>query len=65
MVIVNDSAVRADGNVNARFFEILVAFGTDFYKCGRLSSANAFRFASDTDRAAAYADFDEIRAALG
>ena len=60
MVVVDNAAVRADGDVDARFLEILVALGTHIDQCGRLSASDALRLARDADGAAANADLDEV-----
>ena len=64
MVVVDDAAVRAEGDVDARFLEILVALGTHVDERGCLPAADALRLARDTDGAAADADLDEVCARI-
>ena len=65
MIVVHDAAVRADGDVNARLFVILVSGFRDLDERARLPAAYAFLFARYANRTAAYAHFDEIRSAFG
>ncbi len=64
MVIVDDTAVGADRDVDARLLEILIALAADVDERRRLAAADALRLARDADRAAADADFDEVRTRL-
>ena len=65
MVIVDDAAVAADGDVGAGFFEVGVAGFGDFDDGGGLAATDAFLFAGDADGAAADADFYEVCAGFG
>ena len=65
VVIVHDAAVGADGHVDAGLAEVLVACAADLDDGGRLAAADALGLARDADRAAADADLDKVRAALG
>ena len=65
VIVVDDAAVGADGNIDARFAEIFVARGGDLDERGRLTAADALRFARDADGTAADADLDKVCAALG
>ena len=64
MIIVNDTAVRADRNVDAGLLEILVTSGCDLDQSGSLTAADALLLTGDADGAAADADLDEVRAGL-
>ena len=64
MVVVNDTAVRADRNVDAGLLEILVTSGCNLDQSGSLTAADALLLTGDADRAAADADLDEVRAGL-
>ena len=65
VVVVDDAAVGADGDVNAGFFKVAVALGADVDHGGGLPAADALGLPRDADGAAADADLDEVRAALG
>ena len=65
MIVVDNAAVGADGNIHARLAEILVARGAHVDQRRRLSAADALRLTRDADRAAANADLHKVRAALG
>ena len=60
MIIVNDTAVRADRNVNSRFLEILVTSLCHVDNRSSLSSAYTLGLTGDTDRAAADTDFYKV-----
>ena len=64
MVIMNYAAVAAYGYVYACFLKIFVSFLANLDKRGSLSSAYALLLSCDTDRAAADAYLDKVRAAL-
>ena len=64
MIIVNDTAVRADRNVDAGLLEILVTSGCNLDQSGSLTAADALLLTGDADGAAADADLDEVRAGL-
>ena len=49
MVVVNDTAVGTNGNINARLFKVFVTRRTNIDKCGSLSAPDTFSFAGDTD----------------
>ena len=65
MVVVDDAAVRADRDIDAGLFKVLVPRLADLDQRGRLAAADALLFAGDADRAAADADLDEVSAAFG
>ena len=65
MVIVDDAAVRAYGDINAGLFIISVSLGADLDQRGSLTAADALGLAGDAYRAAADTDLDEIGAAVG
>ncbi len=65
MVVVDDAAVGADGDVNARLLEIFVTGLADVDERRRLPASDAFRLTGDADGAAADADFYKVRARLG
>ena len=65
VIVVDDAAVGADGNIDARFAEIFVARGGDLDESGRLTAADALGLARDADGTAADADLDKVCAALG
>ena len=60
VIIMNDAAVGADGNINSGFFEVFVPRTGHFNDRRSLSAANAFGFAGDADRTAANADLHKI-----
>ena len=64
MIIVNDTAVRANRNINACFFEISVTLLAYLDKCCSLTSAYTLLFTGNADRAAADADLDEVCSAI-
>ena len=64
VIIVDKTAVRADGNVDAGLFEILVTSGCDLDERGGLTAADALGLAGDADRAAADTDLYEVCACL-
>ena len=61
---MDEAAVGADRDVDARFLEILVACAADIDECRGLAATDALRLTRDADGAAADADFDEIRTAV-
>ena len=65
MIIVDDTAVRADRYVNAGLLEVLVARRGDLHDRRGLSAADTLRLTGDADRAAADADLHEIGTRLG
>ena len=60
MVVVDDAAVRADGDVDARFLKILIALSTDIDERSCLPAADPLCLTRDADRAPADADLDKI-----
>ena len=64
VVVVNDTAVGADGDVDAGLFVIFVAGFGHIDDSGSLSAADTFLLTGDTDGAAADADFDEVCASF-
>ena len=65
MVVVDDAAIGAYGHVDAGLLVIAVALGAHVDQRAGLAAADALLLAGDADGAAADADLDEIRAALG
>ena len=65
MVVVDDAAVGADGDIYARSLEIFVSCLADIDKSRCLASADALCLAGDTYRSAADADLYEVRTRLG
>ena len=65
VVVVNDTAVRADRNIDAGLLEILVTGGCNLDQSRSLTAADALLLTGDADGAAADADLDEVRARLG
>ena len=64
VVVVDDTAVGADGDVDAGLLEIFVAGLADLDQGGRLTAADALGLAGDADGAAADTDLDEVGAAV-
>ena len=64
VVIVDDTAVGADRDVDARLLVVAVALGADINERRSLAAADALRLARDADGAAADADLDEVRTRL-
>ena len=64
-MIVNDTAVRTNRNVNSRFFVIFISRLGNFDNRRCLTSADSFRFAGYTNRTTADTYLDEIRARFG
>ena len=62
VVVLNDTAVRADWNVDTGFFEVFVTSSSNFNYGSSLAAADTFLFAGDADRTAADTDFDEVSA---
>ena len=65
MVVVDDAAVGADGDIYARSLEIIVSCLADIDKSRRLTSADTLCLAGDAYRSAADADLYEVRTRLG
>ena len=65
VVVVDDAAVRADGDVDAGLLEVLVAGLGHLDDGGRLAAADALGLAGDADGAAADADLDKVGPGLG
>ena len=65
MVILNQSAVGANRNVDSSGFVITVALGSHVDNSGSLSSSDTFLFAGNADRAATDTHFYEIGTSLG
>ena len=61
VVIVNDSAVGADRNINSGFFEVLITSRSNLDNCSRLSAADALLFTRNADGATADTDLHEVR----
>ena len=64
MVVIYDTTVGADGNVDACFFEVFVSCFCYFDNSGSLTTANTFLFSCDTDGTTADTDLDEVSACL-
>ena len=64
MIIVNDTAVRANRNIYACFFEISVTLLAYLDKCCSLTSAYTLLLTGNADRAAADADLDKFCTAI-
>jgi len=60
MVVIYNTAVRADGNVNACFLKIPVTGSRNLNDSRRLASADALRLTGNADTAAADADLNEV-----
>ena len=60
MVVLNDTAVGADRNVDTSFFEVFVTSFCYFDYCSSLSASDTFLFTSDTDGTAADTNFNEV-----
>ncbi len=65
MIIVNDTAIRADRNINAGSLVILIPGFGNFDECGCLTTANTFLFAGDADGTATDAHFYKIGPCFG
>ena len=65
MVVVNDTAVGAYGDIDSGLIKILVSCLAYVDKRGSLSSAYALCLSGNADRAAADSDFNKVRTALG
>ena len=65
MVIVYDTAVRADRHINAGFLEILVTGSSYIDQGSGLSAADTLGLTGDADRAAADTNFHKVSAGLG
>ena len=64
MVVLDDAAVGAEGDIHPGFFKVTVPFPCHVNDRGGLSPANAFGFTGDADGAAADADFDKVRSGV-
>ena len=64
MVIVNDTAVRADRNVDACLLIVFVTCLADIDKSRSLTASDTLRLTGDADGAAADTDLDEICSCL-
>ena len=65
MVVVDDAAVGADGDVDAGLLKVAIPLGADVdERCG-LAAADALGLPGDADGAAADADLHKVGAALG
>ena len=64
MVVVDDTAIGADRDVDARLLIVAVTLGADIDECRGLAAADALRLARDADGATADADLDEVRTCL-
>ena len=64
MVVVNDTAVTRNGNVNAGLLEISVSLGADLNKSRRLTATDSLGLTGDTDRTAADTDLDKVSTAI-
>ena len=64
MIVVNDTAVRAYGNIDTCFFVILITFLAYLDKRCSLTSADTLLFTGDTDRAAADTYLDKVCTAV-
>ena len=64
MIVVNDTAVRADGNINTCFLIVFVTCSSNLNNSACLSASDTLCFSGDTDRAAADTDFNKVSASL-
>ena len=64
MVVINDTAVGADGDIDAGLLIILITCLADLDQGSCLAAADALGLTGDADGAAADTDFDEVSAAL-
>ena len=64
VIVLHNAAVGTDGNIYASLFKIAVALRGNINDSGRLTAADALGLTRNTDRAAADADFYEIRACI-
>ena len=62
VVVVNDTAVGADGDIDACCSVVFISCLCYFDNCGSLTTADTFLFSCDTDGAAADTNFNEVRA---
>ena len=65
MVVVNNAAVRAYGNINACLFKILVPSRANLDKGCSLTSAYTLGLAGNADRAAADTHLYKVSSRLG
>ena len=64
MVVVYDTAIRANGHVNAGLFKVLISCLADLDQRSCLTAADALGLSGDADRAAADTDLDKVRTAI-
>ena len=64
MVVIDDTAVGADGNIDAGLFIIAIALGTDLNDRRGLAAADSLGLTGDADGPAANPDLDKICAAV-
>ena len=60
MIVIDDAAVRADGDVDTRLLVVFVTLGTHVDECRCLSASDALRLARNADGTAADADLDKV-----
>ena len=60
MMVEYNTAVRADGNVDARLFKVFIAGGAHLDERRGLAAADALGFAGDADGTAADANLYEV-----
>ena len=64
MIVMNDTAVGADGHINAGLTEIFVTGCADLDQSGCLTAADALGLTGDADRTAADTDLDKVSTAI-
>ena len=64
VIVVNDTAVRAQRDINACLLEVLVTSLSYSENCGSLAAADTLLLTCDADGAAADTDLDEVCAAV-
>ena len=64
-MVVNDTAVGANGNINSLFFKVFVTGFTNLDKGGSLTAADTLGFAGNTDGATADTNLYKVGAAIG
>jgi len=60
MVIVHNTAVGTNRNIDSRFFKVIIAGFCDLNKRRRLPPSYTLRFAGNTDGTTADTDLDKI-----
>ena len=65
VVVMHDTAIGADRDIDARLFIVLIACLADIDECRGLATADALRLARDADGTATDTDLDEVGAGLG